>query len=169
MIPNFQWDWLVRITHWSVAILFFSNYLLNEPGDDIHIWFGYGIIALVCLRLIWGLLTHSPARLSAFKPSPKAAIVHLKEVIITRKDQHQGHNPAGAIMIWCMWIGLLTTGISGWMMQTDRFWGESWVEDLHELAANGTFICVCIHISAVIIMSLLTGNRYIKTMSLLKK
>jgi cytochrome b len=169
MAKNFQWDWLVKITHWSVAILFISNFALNEEGGDIHVWFGYSVLGLVCIRLLWGLITHSPARLSSFKPSPKAAIAHLKEVLSTKEDNHEGHNPAGAIMIWCMWLGLLATGISGWMMKTDTFWGEDWVEELHGFMANATFICVCIHVTAIVGMSHLTGNRYIQTMLYKKK
>ncbi len=169
MTKGFQWDLLVKVTHWAVAILFISNFALNEPGDDIHVWFGYSIIGLVCIRLLWGLITRSPARLSAFKPSPRAAIEHLKDVLATRKDEHEGHNPAGAIMIWCIWFGLLATGITGWMMETDQFWGEDWVLEIHETMANATFVGVCIHIAAVVFMSRFTGNRYIQTMSFLKK
>ncbi|MHA2939569.1 cytochrome b/b6 domain-containing protein [Vibrio sp. RC27] len=169
MTKGFQWDWVVKITHWSVAILFIANFYFTDEGGDIHIWCGYGILGLVGLRLLWGLITHSPARLSSFFPSPFSALKHLKEVLKTRKDDHEGHNPAGAIMIWAMWLGLLTTGTSGWMMETDMFWAEIWVEELHETAANVTFTCVCIHVSAVILMSFLTGNRYIQTISPFKK
>lgn len=169
MTKDFQWDWLVKIIHWSVAILFISNYALNEPGDDPHVLIGYTIIGLVALRLVWGLITSSPARLTKIKPSPKAAIEHLKEVLETQKDDHVGHNPAGSVMVWCMWLGLLATGISGWMMETDTFWGEEWVEELHELAANATFLCVCIHIAAIVIMTRLTGRRYVQTMTFVKK
>jgi cytochrome b len=165
MTNGFQWDWLVKLTHWSVAILFLSNFYLNDKGGDIHIWFGYSILALISIRLLWGLITHSPARLTAFLPAPFAALRHLKQVLQTKKEDHQGHNPAGAIMIWLMWLGLLTTGISGWMMESDQFWAMAGVEETHEIAANFTFVCVCIHISAVILMGHLTGNRYIQTMS----
>lgn len=168
MTKDFQWDWVVKITHWSVAVLFLSNFLINDEGGDVHIWFGYAIIGLVCTRLIWGMITHSPARLSAFLPNPFSAISHLKSVLKTKKDDHQGHNPAGAIMIWLMWAGLLSTAITGWFMETDLFWVGFWVEDAHEIAANTTFICVCIHISAVIFMSFFTGNRYIETLSIVK-
>ena len=164
MTNSFKWDKVVRYTHWTVAFLFFANYFVTSAGSDIHQWFGYGVLTLVCLRLAWGLITSGPARLSTFLPSPRSAIAHIKDVFVTKTDDHVGHNPAGAIMIWLMWTGLLTTGISGYMLQSERFWMEDWVEPLHETAANLTFTCVCIHISAVIVMSKLTGRRYLQSM-----
>lgn len=67
-------------------------------------------------------------------------------------------------MIWCIWSGLIVAGISGYMMETDLFWGEDWIEAVHESAVNITFFCVCIHIAAVVVMSRITGHSYLKNM-----
>lgn len=164
MTKHFVWDRLVRVTHWSVAALFLANYLVTEEGSDIHEWVGYSVVGLVVIRLLWGIIASPPARLSSFLPSPRSALQHLKQVFETREDQHTGHNPAGSVMIWCMWIGLLMTGLSGYLMETDQFWGEDWVEEFHELAANLTFAFVCIHVTAIAVMSRVTGNSYIRSM-----
>ncbi len=159
-----HWDPVVKVTHWCVACLFLVNYFVTKAGSSLHQYIGYGVVALVAIRLLWGMITRSPARLSLFLPSIPKAFVHLKEVLTTKQDSHQGHNPAGAVMIWAMWFGLLVTGISGFMMETDQFWGEDWVEVIHEAAVNVTFVCVCVHISAVVIMSKLTGHPYMRGM-----
>ncbi|MGP8305575.1 cytochrome b/b6 domain-containing protein [Vibrio sp. YIC-376] len=164
MTKKTPWDRVVKLTHWVVASLFLVNYFITEDGSNLHQWVGYTVVGAVVLRLLWGCVAKPPARLSSFQPSVSKAIQHLKEVYQTREDEHQGHNPAGAIMIWCMWIGLIVTGISGYMMETDLFWGEDWVEAIHETAVNTTFFCVCVHIGAVIIMSRITGRSYLRNM-----
>ncbi|WP_432451946.1 MULTISPECIES: cytochrome b/b6 domain-containing protein [unclassified Agarivorans] len=161
MTKHYVWDWLVRLTHWTVAILFLSNFLLLEEGSELHQWAGYGVLAAIATRLVWGLITRSPARLSTFRPSIAAGIAHLKEVLVSRQDQHHGHNPAGALMIWLMWFLLIATGLSGWATQTDLFWGEEWLEKVHGLLADLCMIAVAIHVSAVIIMTKITGNPYL--------
>ncbi|MFT6985172.1 MAG: cytochrome b [Psychromonas sp.] len=158
------WDLVVRFTHWSVAILFFSNYLLTEEGSNVHQWVGYALMGLILIRLLWGGVVHSPARLSHFMPSFSAAIDHLKELRKTKQDNHPGHNPAGALMVWFLWGSLLLIGLSGWAMETDALWGEDWVKEVHEFAVNMTFIAVIYHVAAVIIMSKITGNRYLQGM-----
>ncbi|CAM3709542.1 hypothetical protein VA7868_02944 [Vibrio aerogenes CECT 7868] len=164
MSKHYRWDLFVRLTHWIVAVSFFANFLLTEEGGLTHRWVGYTVIVTVSLRLLWGLIVKSPARLSAFKPSVSGALEHLSEVFKTKEDRHEGHNPAGAIMVWVLWSGLLLTGLSGWATQWDVFWGESWLEDVHETAANLTMAAVVIHVSAVIFMTHWTKHNYIRAM-----
>ncbi|WP_428774939.1 cytochrome b/b6 domain-containing protein [Vibrio sp.] len=161
-----MWDKVVRFTHWSVAMLFLANYAITEEGSIVHQWVGYTLIGLVLVRLIWGLIVNSPARLSAIRPSPSMAIEHLIEVFETRKDHHEGHNPAGAVMIWCMWCGLMVTGITGYLAYSEQLLDMEWMESIHEVAANVTFICVCIHVGAVALMTRLTGKAYLKSMGI---
>jgi len=164
MTKPFVWDTVVRLTHWTVAVLFLSNYFVTEEGSDSHEWVGYVVLATIAIRLLWGLITKSPARLTAFKPSISNAIVHLMQILQTKSDNHQGHNPAGAIMIWTMWFCLIMTGLSGWSTQLDMFWGGEWVEELHEFFANFTMLAVTVHISAVIFMTHWTKRSYVKSM-----
>jgi len=164
MTKPYVWDIVVRLTHWTVAAMFLANYLVTEEGSETHEWVGYIVLAAIAVRLLWGFVARSPARLSAFKPSVSQAVAHLQQVLHTKSDVHQGHNPAGAVMIWTMWILLIITGLSGWSTQLDMFWGEEWVEEVHELFANLTMFAVAIHISAVIFMTHWTKRAYVKSM-----
>ncbi|MFC3023763.1 cytochrome b/b6 domain-containing protein [Vibrio zhugei] len=164
MTNTTQWDRIVKLTHWSVAILFLINYFVTKAGSSLHQWVGYTIVGLVVVRLLWGGVTRSPARLSQFLPSFSKAVAHLNEVVTTRRDEHQGHNPAGAIMIWCMWSGLLVTGLSGYLMENPHFSEMDWLHSVHVITVNVTFTCVCIHILAVWGMSRLTGRSYLRSM-----
>jgi cytochrome b len=44
-------------------------------------------------------------------------------------------------------------GVSGWMMGLDAFWGEPWVENLHEGAANVILVMAVAHVLAALIES----------------
>lgn len=164
MDKHYKWDVIVRITHWAVAGLFFANYFVTEEGSEIHEWVGYCIIGSIVIRLVWGMITRSPARLSAFKPSVTQAVTHLSEVISTRVDASVGHNPAGAVMIWLMWCCLLATAVTGWMAHVELMGYKDGLKEIHEVFANLTFIAVAIHICAVIVMSRWTNRSYLSGM-----
>ncbi|EGQ9783419.1 cytochrome b/b6 domain-containing protein [Vibrio vulnificus] len=164
MTNTFKWDWVVRATHWTVAVLFFANFFVLEEGSEWHHWAGYLILLSLSLRLAWGLVVESPARLTRFLPSVSGALVHLKEVVRNRQDKHLGHNPAGAVMIWLLWSLLIATAGSGWLTESDLFWGEEWLEEVHEVLANLTLVAVAVHVSAVIFMSKWNRKNYLKSM-----
>ncbi|HDY7838387.1 TPA: cytochrome b/b6 domain-containing protein [Vibrio vulnificus] len=164
MTNTFKWDWVVRATHWTVAVLFFANFFVLEEGSEWHRWAGYLILLSLSLRLAWGLVVESPARLTRFLPSVSAALAHLKEVVSNRQDKHLGHNPAGAVMIWLLWSLLIATAGSGWLTESDLFWGEEWLEEVHEVLANLTLVAVALHVSAVIFMSKWNRKNYLKSM-----
>ncbi|EJU9787043.1 TPA: cytochrome b [Vibrio vulnificus] len=164
MTNTFKWDWVVRVTHWTVAVLFFANFFVLEEGSEWHHWAGYLILLSLSLRLAWGLVVESPARLTRFLPSVSAALAHLKEVVSNRQDKHLGHNPAGAVMIWLLWSLLIATAGSGWLTESDLFWGVEWLEEVHEVLANLTLVAVALHVSAVIFMSKWNRKNYLKSM-----
>lgn len=169
MAQPYKWDILVKLTHWTVAALFFCNYFLTEKGSTLHQWVGYAVVGAIAIRLIWGLIASSPARLTSFKPSIPSALAHIKETLVTKRDDHVGHNPAGAIMIWTMWTLLLSTALTGWATE-QNFWGaKDSIGDFHEILANITMTAVTIHVSAVILMTKLTGNSYFSGIALWRR
>lgn len=159
----FKWDRVVRLSHWLIAALFFANMSVTEEGSGIHRWFGYVILGAIVLRLIWGMLTHSEARLTRFIPSLSAARAHFSNLIRGCDHTSSGHNPAAALMIWSLWGLLLVTILTGWTM-TQSGKELEWLEEVHEFAANATLILVTIHVSAAILMSRFGKRNYIKSM-----
>lgn len=158
------WDLPVRVFHWSIAPLFLLNYWVLEAGDEPHEWVGYAIAALLVLRIIWGFIGSPNARFANFWPTHARLRHHWKQIKTRRFDVTEGHNPLGALMIVFMLFMLAVTAASGWMQGLDRFWGEDWVEDLHEIAANMLMGAVIVHIIAVIVMSRISKLRLIRTM-----
>jgi cytochrome b len=73
-------------------------------------------MALLLLRLIWGVLGPAEARFSAFPPNPLAALRHLKDLLAGRPRDHRSHNPAGALMVYAFWIALSVVIATGLVM-----------------------------------------------------
>ena len=158
------WDPVVRTFHWGVALLFLLNYWLLEGGGAPHKWVGYAIAALLAIRIIWGFCGSPNARFRNFWPTRARLRHHLLQLQNHEFDATEGHNPLGALMILFLMTMLTLTAVSGWMLGLDAFWGDDWVENLHEYAATTLMIAVGIHIPAVLTMSRLTGLKLIRTM-----
>lgn len=108
-----RWDPIVKLTHWGIVAAVIGNALITENGSGWHIWIGYGLAALLGLRLLWGLIGSAEARFSAFPPSPMRALKHLGEIRRGEVVRHRSHNPLGALMAYAVWATLLTITVSG--------------------------------------------------------
>lgn len=108
-----KWDPLVRLTHWTIVGAVLVNGLISEEGSPLHVWVGYGLAAVLALRLLWGLIGPREARFSAFPPSPTRALAHLRDISAGRLTPHQSHNPLGALMVYAIWTTLAVIIASG--------------------------------------------------------
>jgi len=110
-----RWDPIVKLTHWGIVIAVIANALVTEEGSGWHIWVGYGLAALLALRLLWGVIGPRPARFGSFPPSPARAIRHIGEIRRGEVVKHSSHNPLGALMVYAIWSCLaviIATGIA---------------------------------------------------------
>lgn len=158
------WDRFVRLFHWSTAILFLSNYWLTEEGGRTHRYIGYTLIGLVLARIIWGFIGSTYARFSSFVPTPKSLFGYLQAMRSGKHPYYLSHNPLGALMVLFLLGMLLATGTTGWMLTTDAYEAEEWLEDLHGLCANLVMVAVGLHIAAVIFVSHTTKERLVPAM-----
>lgn len=173
-MPNFEevviWDPIVRLFHWTVASCFLLNFFVTEEGETLHNWLGYIVLVLISIRIIWGFISFgfkgsSNARFRNFWPTKKGVHEHLISVQFGNLDQHEGHNPAGALMIITMLVLLSLLGLSGYLLKNvDYFFGSDFMQGLHGLLANLTMIAVAIHISAVVVIQKWTGVELVKPM-----
>ncbi|MEY8841259.1 cytochrome b/b6 domain-containing protein [Cribrihabitans sp. XS_ASV171] len=116
IVPPDPWDPLVRITHWLVAVAVLLNGLINKPGGTAHVWIGWGVLALLALRLAWGFVGPAEARFSAFPPDPRGAVAHLRRLARGTPREHRSHNPAGALMAYALWACLAIVTVTGLVM-----------------------------------------------------
>lgn len=111
--PPFLWDPVVRLTHWGIASAVLVNALVSDGGSLIHVSLGWLAMALLLMRLVWGVLGPTEARFSAFPPNPVAAVRHMGQLVTGRVDHYPSHNPAGALMAYAFWAALAVVIASG--------------------------------------------------------
>lgn len=160
---SFRWPRLVQLIHWSIALLFTANHFFVEGGEEFHEYFGWSILALVTLRLLYGIsFAPTPARLRDLIPTPSGIREHLND-LKQRRSHGAGHNPLGAMAVWMMWLCLALAAFTGWLQDTD-FGYEYGVFEWHGLLVNGLFYFAGIHLLAVLFTSWRTRQNLVKTM-----
>lgn len=162
--PMPVWDRFVRLFHWSLVGCVLANYFWLDDGEDIHQWLGYAATVLVVARIGWGFVGSRHARFSSFFPTPSRLRRHVAGLLSGQHEFHAGHNPLGALMMLALMATVLTLGLTGWMQTLDAFFGEAWLQDLHELAADGLIGLAFGHALAAIVMGRLERTRLIRAM-----
>ena len=157
------WDPLVRLFHWSLAGLFLANFF-TEEGELVHRGFGYAILVLMAVRVAWGWIGTRHARFSDWVPGPERLRDYLRERLAGRSHRQLGHNPAAAVMILVLLAGVLLVAVTGWLQTTDRFFGDGWLENLHEVLAYGVLGLVVLHVLAAVGESMHYGENLIGAM-----
>jgi cytochrome b len=158
------WDPFVRVFHWSLAALFLVAYATGEDAGRVHIAAGYVIAGLIASRIVWGFVGPRHARFSDFVRPPRAVLAYLRDVALLRAPRYLGHNPAGGAMTIGLLVMLLGTGLTGYLMTTDAFWGAKWVEEIHEALANLTVGLIVLHVLGVLFSSFVHGENLVKSM-----
>lgn len=150
------WDLPVRLCHWALAGCVLANLAFTEEGEEVHRYVGYVAAGIVAFRLLWGFIGSRHARFSDFFPTPARLKAHWQHIRHRQPDPHPGHNPLGALMMFALWAVVLALGVTGYLMGTDRFWGDEGLETLHGTLANALIPLIALHVGAAILMSVLT-------------
>lgn len=163
------WDWLVRATHWLIAAIVIANLFVIDSALRLHRWLGYAALALMLLRIVWGFVGSVHARFSDWFPTPGRLLPYLKLMARGREPRVRGHNPVGAVMMLALWILLAALGVTGFLLGTDRFFGDEDLQYLHEWLALALRNCVLLHLAGAafesvrhrenLIVSMITGRK----------
>ena len=157
------WDRLVRVLHWALVVAFFTCYLTEGEPEWLHAWSGYLIIAIVLVRIVWGVVGPKHARFSDFVTPPRTAVRYLRDETLGRARRYLGHNPAGGAMIVALLASLLLTTASGVVVYGTEGHGplaasltgdealEETMEKVHEVLANFTLLLVIAHVAGVLL------------------
>ncbi len=167
--------------------------LVLEGGEITHVRVGYVALALLGLRLVWGVVGPHEARYSAFPQSVGAAIRHVADIRAGRDAPHRSHNPLGALMICALWATLAVVAATGVAMELAPFpvvgeggahseaaeaghngddgreggegdEGEDMLEEVHETAAKLLLLLAALHVGGVVFKSRLTGVNLLRGM-----
>ena len=158
------WDRFVRVFHWSLVSCVLLNVFVLEEGETPHRWCGYLAATLVIARIVWGFIGSRHARFSDFFPTPARLWAHLQALRSGRPEHHWGHNPLGALMMLLLMGLVLSLGLTGWLQGTDAFWGEEWLQALHEWLADGLIAAAGVHAASAIVIGRVERTRLVKAM-----
>lgn len=161
------WDPAVRIFHWSLAGIVFSNQWFNEAGETWHSRLGYVACGLVGFRLFWGFIGPHYARFARIRevwPSRGHFLEETRVYLSGKSPRTIAHPPLAVLGMGFMLVCVLLLGLSGWMMGLDRFFGEEWLEETHEVIANLLLVGVGAHVLGVLRESWLHRENLIASM-----
>ncbi|KEO91899.1 membrane protein [Erythrobacter longus] len=128
------WDWPVRLTHWSFALLLPAMYITAENSEwGWHMRLGHVLLTLIIFRVIWGLIGTDTARFSSFVKGPVALLTYLRGGYPHK--EHKGHNPLGAFAVLAL-LGLMLAQVSMGLFAGDPYDGAT--GPLNPLVGVGT-------------------------------
>lgn len=149
-----MWDRFVRLFHWSVVALFVVAFLTPDAFETLHQASGYGILALVLMRLVWGFVGPAHARFRAFIAAPSIIAGFLLASLRLKAPRYIGHNPAGGAMVTALLAILLVITLSGIAQTFDAFATLRWIEPLHKLSVFAALGLIALHLVGVMIASI---------------
>lgn len=181
--PVLVWDIVVRGCHWILVFSFTIAYLTEDHYLGIHTYAGYTIFTLLVLRVIWGIIGSKYARFSNFYYPPATIIGFIKDTFQFRAKRYLGHNPAGGAMIFLLLVSLFLCTLSGMavyaagdqagpvaflfspgqLLFNTFLWEDIW-EEIHEFFANFLVFLIVIHITGVIVESVIHRENLVKAM-----
>jgi len=155
------WDPFVRVFHWSLVLSYAVAWASGDEWVVLHERVGYFMLALIGLRVVWGLIGSRHARFSDFLAGPSRTAAYLRSLRVGRPAHYDGHNPAGGWMVIALLLGLLAAAGSGLMIGggEDELW-----EEIHEGLAYLTLLLVVVHVSGVLVASLLHRENLVLAM-----
>ena len=158
------WDPFVRVFHWSLVSCVVLNYFVVEDGETAHQVIGYIAAGLVLARVAWGFVGSRHARFTDFFPTPARLRAQLASLRAGQHPFHPGHSPLGALMMLALMALVLALGLTGFLQTTDAFWGEEWLQELHEELAEALLGLAGVHVAAALLMSVVERTNLVAAM-----
>jgi cytochrome b len=141
------WSWPTRFLHWVVALSTLACYFI-DGGDSLHEWLGYLAAFFIFVRLLWGFNAKDHAHFRHFPLHPSVVVKHLRQ-ITNRTSPTEGHNPLASWTYIVIWLVIIALGVTGFMMGLDAYWGEDWLEELHEQIATALQVLIALHLIGI--------------------
>lgn len=173
------WDLPTRLFHWGLVLLVVVDVLTGWTAPQwwlgVHIWAGYGLVALMAFRLVWGLYGPEYSRVASFLHPPRRTLEHLQGLVLLRPPHYMGHNPTGALMVFALTgvlLALVVTGLlvlggeekQGPLATVISYTVGSAAKTGHRWLAYVLLGMVTCHIVGVGLTSLLTRDNLVRAM-----
>lgn len=146
----------LRLFHGLFVLTFLAVYFSGDDGELLHIWLGYGLVALIAIRLLLALIRAKgfPTLWPSFRT---AAPITASRLLVMGLFLSAGITLATGLMMVdnARILGVATTawiapahadddGVIGSGDEDQLFSSE--IEELHEIAANATWTIAAIHV-----------------------
>lgn len=158
------WDRPVRVLHWALALACTGAWLTTGIVTGWHESLGLAALAIVAARIAWGFAGSRYARFSQFLRTPRATWAYAREAWRGAAPRYLGHNPLGGWMAIVLWACVAACGLSGWLYTTDSFWGEAWLDRLHEVLGWTLLALVPLHVAGVVHTGRKHGEMLVRAM-----
>ena len=158
------WDRFVRLFHWSCAGLVLLAFLTTDDARWMHEFAGYAVLALIAARIVWGTIGTHHALFISFVAGPRDVFHYLTLLRRGRAPRYLGHNPAGGAMIVALLVLLVIVAGSGWLSETDAYFGVPWVDHLHHVSAHLLLGLIGLHVAGVVASSWLHRENLVLAM-----
>lgn len=165
------WDVCVRACHWALVAAIALAWL-STLGLGLVSWHepaGYGVLVIVVVRIGWGFWGGHFARFTQFVYSSRVVLNYLVQVRWQREARFIGHNPAGGWMVLALLGCAAATAATGWLFNTDLFWGTAWLMLLHTVLAWMLLFLIALHVVGVVFTSYRHRENLVKAMVTGKK
>ena len=166
---------------------FISAYSAGEDEGQLHKLAGYGVLGLIVFRVIWRFIGTRYARFWNFICSPKQVLAYSCSLLSGKPIYYIGHNPLGGLIVLALLLSLGLTVWSGlelrrqkavgYLLRKDRLSNLRTLiitcinvtsmrigveEKTHEIFANLTLLLVILHVSGVVLGSVLHRENLVK-------
>lgn len=172
MIRSYIWSFFNRFLHVVLIISFALAYCIKD-FLPIHIFFGALFAVAIVLRIVWGFVGTKHSRFADF---PYRGVLGYLASVVGAKRRFVGHNPASSWAILLMLFLGICTALSG-MLEAgiaknqgifaflyNQYSHVRFLDDVHEIFANGLLVVVCVHILGALIDWLVHKNDSIDSM-----
>lgn len=161
------WDLPVRLIHWSIVVLIPLAWWSFEVDQmALHRAMGYGVLALVAVRIVWGFVGSATARFVYFLRGPRRVVDYL----VGRVPNYVGHNPLGGWSVAALLVVLALQPLLG-LFAADQEGLDSGplsafisddnaqtAEHLHEILFYVLLGLVTLHVAAIVFYALRGKN-----------
>ena len=114
------WDLPVRLFHWALAACVIALVVTAKVGGNAMEWhfrLGYGVLALLVFRLVWGIVGGHWSRFGAFLYSPARLLRYLRGT--PHADDGIGHSPLGALSVFGL-LAVLVAQVASGLLSDDE-------------------------------------------------
>lgn len=158
------WDPVVRLTHALYGVLVVAAIVTSERDETgwLHLRFGVALLAVLVLRIVWGLVGSRYARFAQFVRGPHAVLDAARAMLRGQPQRTLGHNPVGGVMVVVLLLVMAGTALTGVLVSLG---GEpvaaGFVGRLHAASALVLPALILVHVAGVLFSSAQEGQNLV--------